>query len=163
MDIDEKQLKDEQELAKVLAGINTDTPDKSAEPKKADTAMDNPAEAALKAAEEAADKAAAKNPVPPQNINKVENLDTVLQSAVKDLRPLMDKLDIPADEKFDTYLLLIRSTDDVTLIPPAYQTARQITDEGKRATALLNIIKEINYFNNKKLTIDRETSHKTPT
>lgn len=140
MDIDEKQLKDEQELAKVLAGINTDAPVKpvAADPKKAET---DP-EAALKAIEGAK--------LPEKTPAKSENLEAVLQSAVNDLRPLMDKLEVPADEKFDTYLLLIRSTDDVTLIPPAYQTAKQIADEGKRAIALLNIIKEINYFNSKK-------------
>ncbi len=144
MDIDEKQLKDEQELAKILAGIN-DAPAKPAEPKKPSGEEGNPAAAALKAAEDAA-KAAPKAPAPAQS----EDLDVVLKSAVNDLRPLMDKLSVPADEKFDTHLLLIRSTNDVTLIPPAYQTAKQITDEGKRATALLNVIKEINYFNNKK-------------
>ena len=137
MDIDEKQLKDEQELAKVLAGINIDAPVKPATKK-----VESDQEAALKAIEGAK--------LPDKTPTKSENLETVLQNAVNDLRPLMDKLDIPADEKFDTYLLLIRSTDDVTLIPPAYQTAKQITDEGKRATALLNIIKEINYFNSKK-------------
>lgn len=145
MDIDEKQLKDEQELAKVLAGINTETTVKP-DPKP----VDNVAEKAPEADAEVALKTAAEAKLPEKGQAKGENLETVLQSAVNDLRPLMDKLDIPADEKFDTYLLLIRSTDDATLIPPAYQTAKQITDESKRATALLNVIKEINYFNSKK-------------
>jgi hypothetical protein len=50
------------------------------------------------------------------------------------------------DEKFDTYLLLIRSTDDTSLIAPAHTAAKNIPDETRRAQALLDIIKEIDYL-----------------
>ncbi|HET6622500.1 MAG TPA: hypothetical protein VFG56_01045, partial [Candidatus Saccharimonadales bacterium] len=36
-------------------------------------------------------------------------LDSLKKDAVAELRPLVDKLDLPADEKFDTLLLIIRS------------------------------------------------------
>lgn len=73
-------------------------------------------------------------------------LDSIKKTALEELRPLVDKLDLPADEKFDTLLLLIRSTDDKTLVAAAHESARAIPDETKRAQALLDVIKEIDYF-----------------
>ena len=75
-------------------------------------------------------------------------LDTIKQTALNELRPLVDKLDVSPEEKFDTYLLLLRSTDDKTLIEPAHDAAIAIVDEARRAQALLDIIKEIDYFSN---------------
>jgi hypothetical protein len=66
--------------------------------------------------------------------------------AINELRPLMDKLVLPAEEKFDLYLLIIRSTDDKTLIAPAHEAAKLIADETRRANALVDIIKEIDYL-----------------
>lgn len=73
-------------------------------------------------------------------------LDDIKKDALEELRPLVDKLDLPADEKFDTLLLVIRSTDDKTLVNAAFDAAKGITDETKRAQALLDVIKEIDYF-----------------
>lgn len=77
-------------------------------------------------------------------------LDTIKNDALNELRPLVNKLDIKAEEKFDTYLLLIRSTDDMSLIEPAHEVAKTIEDEARRAQALLDIIKEIDYLSHKK-------------
>ena len=77
------------------------------------------------------------------------DLDSIKKDALDALRPLVDKLTVPADEKFDTYLLLLRSTDDKTLIAPAHAAAKDIPDEARRAQALLDVIKEIDYLNNK--------------
>lgn len=74
------------------------------------------------------------------------DLDAIKQDALGELRPLVDKLNVSSEEKFDTYLLLIRSTDDKRLIAPAHEAAKAIEDETKRAEALLNIIKEIDYL-----------------
>ena len=74
------------------------------------------------------------------------NLDSIKKDALNDLRPLIDKVTLPPEEKFDTYLMLIRSTDDSALVGPAYAAAQAITDEKKRAEALLEIIKEIDYL-----------------
>jgi hypothetical protein len=76
------------------------------------------------------------------------NLDSIKKTALTELRPLVDKLNLDPEEKFSIYLLLLRSTDDTTLIAPAHETARSIADESKRAEALLDIIKEIDYFSN---------------
>ncbi len=77
------------------------------------------------------------------------DLDGVKLEALKELRPLMDKVDLPAEEKFDTYLMLLRSTDDKTLIAPAHAAAQGIADEKRKAEALLEIIKEIDYLSRK--------------
>ena len=77
------------------------------------------------------------------------DLDTIKGYALEALRPLVDKLTVSNEEKFDIYLLLLRSSDDNTLIEPAYNAARMIEDEAKRANALLNVIKEIDYFKSK--------------
>lgn len=77
-------------------------------------------------------------------------LADIKKDALDELRPLVDKLDVSAEEKFDTYLLLIRSTDDTNLVGPAHEAAKAITDEAKRAEALLEIIKEIDYLSRKK-------------
>lgn len=73
-------------------------------------------------------------------------LDGIKMEALNELRPLVDKLDVPPEERFDTYLLLLRSTDDKELIAPAHEAAKNITDEARRAQALLDIIKEIDFL-----------------
>lgn len=89
-------------------------------------------------------------PVPALDIPApAEDLDGIKLNALKELRPLMDKVDLPAEEKFDTYLMLIRSTDDKTLIAPAHTAAQSIADEKRKAEALLEIIKEIDYLSRK--------------
>lgn len=73
-------------------------------------------------------------------------LADIKSDALNELRPLVDKLTVSPEEKFDTYLLLIRSTDDTSLIAPAHEAAKAIEDEARRAEALLDIIKEIDYL-----------------
>lgn len=80
------------------------------------------------------------------SLDSSASLDSIKQTALGELRPLVDKLEVSPEEKFDTYLLLIRSTDDKKLIGPAHEAAKAIEDETRRAEALLNIIKEIDYL-----------------
>lgn len=74
------------------------------------------------------------------------SLESIKKDALIELRPLVDKLNLAPEEKFDIYLLLLRSTDDKALIEPAHEAARNIADEVRRAQALLDIIKEIDYL-----------------
>lgn len=78
-----------------------------------------------------------------------EQLETIKKEALEELKPLVDKLDLPPEEKFDILLLIIRSTDDEELVSKAHDTATQIMDDGRKAQALLDIIKEVDYFSNK--------------
>lgn len=77
------------------------------------------------------------------------SLEAIKKDALVALRPLVDKLELGPEEKFDTYLLLIRSTDDKDLIAPAEAAAKNIADDARRAQALLDVIKEIDYLSGK--------------
>lgn len=99
------------------------------------------------------DKPPTLEPAAPQQNNTDSTspeLEKIRTSAIGDLRPLIGKLDLPAEEKFDTLLLFIRSTDDVSLLQETYDAAKAIEDEGKRAKALLDVVREVSYFSNKK-------------
>lgn len=152
---------DEAELAQVLAGMNG-TPATPAAPA-ADGGLqfeESPLPAAPVIPEPAAEPTASVLPVAPVADLPLPSvpaagpteptgpLETLKQEALAELRPLVDKLTLPADEKFDTLLLIIRSTDDQSLLDTAYQSAKAIEDETKRAQALLDVIKEIDYFAN---------------
>lgn len=146
-----KPISDDQELAKVLAGVSRDN-DTSFSYEETPAIIPIPTPALI------ADPIKKDAPLPPilgynppvDNTPKpaVNNndLDSIKKDALKELRPLVDKLDLSPEEKFDIYLLLLRSTDDTTLIAPAHETARSIADESKRAQALLDVIKEIDFL-----------------
>ena len=164
---------DDQELAKVLESMNQQatagapvvptTDDTAAEPTApaddilsfeetpaepvAETpATTTPSEPTLAEVEQAASAAVSTLGTVPDAGESSPELDSIKKNALEELRPLVDKLDLPADEKFDTLLLIIRSTDDKTLVSAAHEAARAIEDETKRAQALLDVIKEIDYF-----------------
>ncbi len=131
-----KPISDDQELAKVLAGVTQDTnnnlvfeegllpqPVKAPQPEKAPEPV-------------------REQPAPVVS----DDLGVIKKDALIELRPLLEKLDLVPEEKFDIYLMLLRSTDDKTLIAPAHNAARNIADEIRRAQALLDIIKEIDYL-----------------
>jgi len=156
-------ISDDQELAKVLAGVtaNTNAPSES---ESTPAMSDIPALVAPSTPQPVAQVVeesitpALPDPIAPEptTVPDVSNaplapapagdLDTVKQDAITELRPLVDKLTLAPEEKFDTYLLLIRSTDDRSLIAPAHEAAKAIEDETRRAQALLDIIKEIDFL-----------------
>jgi hypothetical protein len=73
-------------------------------------------------------------------------LDGVKKSALEQLRPLIEKLDLEPADKFDKYLMMLRASDDPALIKPAFDAAQGIAGEKEKAQALLDIINEINYI-----------------
>ena len=159
-----QSFSDDQELAKVLAGVSqgTDNNLQFEETNATASPVINPAtispdpvatdqndEPAIDIAKPAAPEPVAPTPAVSTPATAADPaLDTIKQTALNELRPLVDKLDVSPEEKFDTYLLLLRSTDDKTLIAPAHDAAVAIVDEARRAQALLDIIKEIDYFSN---------------
>lgn len=141
----QQPISDDQELAKVLAGVNQQADEV--------TELDLPDLPATDG-----DSSSTPPPFPPADTSFPGsgatgggnvNLEAIKKDALQELRPLIDKLDVGPEEKFDTYLLLIRSTDDSDLIAPAHDAALLITDEPRRAQALLDVIKEIDYLNSK--------------
>lgn len=142
----QQPISDDQELAKVLAGVSQQADAAATTPTDTATEPDEPVTAPAPLPEPVV-PAAATTPTPVVP-SAPGNLDTIKKDALSELRPLVDKLNVAPEEKFDTYLLLIRSTDDQSLIAPAHEAARSITDEARRAQALLDIIKEIDYLSN---------------
>jgi len=167
-DNSKQTISDDQELAKVLAGVAEEadnmkfeetgsaptpplggapdpsqmTPPAAATPDPAATSMPDPIAPVMP------DPVAPAQPVATDSPQIDPALASVKQEALTELRPLIDKLDVEPEEKFNTYLLLIRSTDDKDLIAPAHEAAKAITDEAKKAQALLDIIKEIDFLSN---------------
>lgn len=138
-----KPISDDQELAKVLAGVSQESNNLGFEETPTSPAVaGSEANSAPKMPQLPVDDPA--NIIPPSSND--DDLDSIKKDALTELRPLVDKLDLEPEEKFDTYLLLLRSTDDKTLIPQAHAAARNISDETRRAQALLDIIKEIDYL-----------------
>lgn len=143
-----QSISDDQELAKALAGV---LPDDAADELTAvnNLKVDEPTESASDSASTpAADTSSASVPpldVPSAPANGGE-LNSIKSQALSELRPLMDHVDLPAEERFDAYLMLLRSTDDPSLVAPAHSAAQGISDEKRKAEALLEIIKEIDFL-----------------
>jgi hypothetical protein len=112
------------------------------EVKNESTPDSTPNEVPAKSEEQGMDKHENKNESPVDD----SPLNEIKRDALSELRPLVDKLTVSPEEKFDTLLLMIRSTDDSSLIEQAHEAAKLIEDESKRAEALLEIIKEIDYL-----------------
>lgn len=162
------QISDDDELANVLAGVKNEAAALDAATTPASSA---PAVASLPPVPPVApptpsldfEQTPAKAPgvdvtpsLPTSSVSSITTpvasspeLESLKKETLSELRPLVGKLDLPAEEKFDTLLLIIRSTDDQGLLGPAHDAAKAITDDARRASALLDIIKEIDYFSTK--------------
>ncbi len=134
-------MSDDQELAKVLAGVSQEANSNASVLNFEETPVTAPVVAPV-----AVEPVVPVTTTMPSISVPSDSLADIKQDALTELRPLVDKLDLAPDEKFDTYLLLLRSTDDKTLIAPAHAAAQAIVDETRRAQALLDIIKEIDYL-----------------
>jgi len=145
MDIQDQVNNDDQELAMALASISQNNNDQTQEQP---VAVEEPAEMQSAQAEPAPISDYIATPAPVSENVQIEgkSLEDVRKNALTELRPLVDKLDMMPEDKFDLCLMLLRSTDDKTLIPTAYEAAKNITDETKRAQALLDVIREIDFL-----------------
>lgn len=70
-------------------------------------------------------------------------INQVKEAALRELAPILDKLDVPAEQKFDIYKDVIDNYHDSSVIAPAYHAASEITDDRERGEALLYIIDSI--------------------
>lgn len=147
-----QSISDDQELAKALAGVLPDAPVQanisapSVPPVVPVAPIVPPAQVTTPSF---SPTPVVTPPIEQPGVVGSSNLDSIKKDALGELRPLMDKVDLPAEEKFDVYLMLIRSTDDSSLIGPAHTAAQAISDEKRKAEALLDIIKEIDYLSRK--------------
>ena len=85
-----------------------------------------------------------------KSLDTNSDLDEIKSKALKDITPLLDKLNLPPLEKFKTVMMTIQAGDSKELIPTAYEIAGKIDNESEKAQALLDVINEINYFSNDK-------------
>jgi hypothetical protein len=81
----------------------------------------------------------------------LDSIEQIKISALQELRPLMQHIDLSAEERFEKYLMMLRASDDPDLIAPTYEAAQQISGEKLRAQALLDVINEINYLSSQQL------------
>ena len=153
-----QSLTDDQELAKALAGVNQgddtpSTPPNSTIPVQSfSDGADDTTSSTLPPVEPTQSFAMSPltNAIDSSTTTISTDLAGIKDEALSELRPLIDKLNVEPEEKFNTILLLIRSTDDKSLISLAHEAAKQITDEAKKAQALLDVIKEIDYLSSAK-------------
>ncbi len=72
-----------------------------------------------------------------------KSLESVRENILRDLVPLMSKVQGTAEEKFGIYEEAINTLNDKKLVSEAYDIATQITDETKRAESLLKLMQAI--------------------
>jgi len=85
---------------------------------------------------------------PPAKSAGNSDLESIKQKALTELKPLLDEVDLPADQKFHTILEIISATNDTSLIPKLYEAAEKIEDKHERAQALVDVVSEIEYLSN---------------
>jgi hypothetical protein len=144
-----KPISDDQELAEALAGVTKESENLDSEKAPIITQNENSHNELI--SDTPLTPAVELDPTEPAVVNDAAitnsaDLDSIKKDALTELRPLVEKLDLAPEDKFDIYLLMLRSTDDKTLIAPAHLAAQNIADETKRAQALLDVIKEIDFL-----------------
>lgn len=67
----------------------------------------------------------------------------VKKAALRDLMPLIGKININKTQKFNIYKDIFEELKDYTVLEPAYEAARELEDETQRAEALLYLVEAI--------------------
>lgn len=71
------------------------------------------------------------------------DLAKVRESALQELVPLMDKVEISPEEKFSIYTEVIENTKDKSIAEKALEAAKAIGDEKAKAESLLKLVQMI--------------------
>lgn len=71
------------------------------------------------------------------------SMHQVKEAALRDLVPLLDHLNMEPDQKFNLYRDIFQELKDYTVLEPAYKAAKNISDDTKRAEALLYLVEAI--------------------
>jgi hypothetical protein len=73
------------------------------------------------------------------------NLNTrqVKEAALRDLIPLLDRLNMTPSQKFNICRNIFEDLRDYTVLEQAYRAATEITNETERAEALLYLVESI--------------------
>jgi hypothetical protein len=86
----------------------------------------------------------ADSPAAPANPELID----IREHALEELEPLLEKLNLPPEEKFRAIMMILQAKDDQSLVKAAYEAAHSIEDEETKARALYDIVNEVNYFTN---------------
>lgn len=79
----------------------------------------------------------------PEPIPELQNTKQIKTAALRDLVPLLDKINVSPSERFRLYRNIFEELKDYTVLEPAYHAAREIPDETERANALLYVVEAI--------------------
>lgn len=71
------------------------------------------------------------------------DISKVKEAALKELFPIMDRVEVEPEKRFLLYQEMLNSMRDKAVIAPAYEAARQIRDDKIRADSLLYLINSI--------------------
>lgn len=72
------------------------------------------------------------------------NVNQVKEAALRDLVPLLDRLNMTPSQRFDICRNIFEDLRDYSVLEQAYRAATQIPNETKRAEALLYLVESIN-------------------
>lgn len=70
------------------------------------------------------------------------DLEKVKEEMLRDLIPLMDKINIMPEQKYKIYKQMLEKTGDKSVIAKAYEAVKGISDEAMRAEALLYLLEK---------------------
>ena len=84
-------------------------------------------------------------PAPVQSMFNSSNLNTrqVKEAALRDLIPLLDRLNMTTSQKFNICRNIFEDLRDYTVLEQAYRAATEIANETERAEALLYLVESI--------------------
>lgn len=78
----------------------------------------------------------------PENL-PVDDMSATREGILRDLMPLMDKVEGDPERKFDIYKEAMDTLHDKNLVSGAYKEAAKISDENKKADALMTLLNAI--------------------
>lgn len=80
----------------------------------------------------------------PSGLGEDADVQQVKVEALRDLAPLVEKLEMSAEDKFKLYDEMVMVLKDKGILGKMYEAARSMADEGERAKALLKVVETIN-------------------
>ena len=80
----------------------------------------------------------------PSGLGEDADVQQVKVEALRDLAPLVEKLEMSAEDKFKLYDEMVMVLKDKGILGKMHEAARSMADEGERAKALLKVVETIN-------------------
>ena len=78
--------------------------------------------------------------MPAESTTIPADMQEVRAAVLRDLAPIVNKIDMDPSKKFDLYKNIREELHDDSVLAPAYEVVRNIPDDEKRADALLYIL-----------------------